>query len=99
MIFWNLSTVKLLIVVFIKFLEFCDVQSIEGYPAEIFFPVEVLEKMEVGVFKIMLKSCMVAMATYLTADWFVPKFSEWKITRKKIREAELESPSRFKGIL
>ena len=41
--FWNVSIVTVRILA-LNFLEHCDVQSIEGYPTERFFKVEMLEK-------------------------------------------------------
>ena len=45
MIFWNLSIVTVQILTLIElFLEFYDVQSLEGYPTESFSQVEIPEK-------------------------------------------------------
>ena len=76
-----------------NFLEYGDVQSIEGYLAESFFQLENFGKtMEIRVFKIKLKSCMVAIheGCFLGLN-----FSEWKIPRKKIHKAETPNSKPF----
>ena len=69
MIFWNVSIVIVSILALINFLEYYDIQSIEGYPTESFSQVEILEKtLEIRVFQNNPKSCTVAMATYMRAE-------------------------------
>ena len=42
--FWNLSIVTVLLLALINFLEYYDVQSLEGYPTESFSQAGILEK-------------------------------------------------------
>ena len=50
--------------------EYYDVQSIEGYPIESFSQVDILEKNGDSSFQVKPKSFMVAVATYMRADWW-----------------------------
>ena len=51
-----------------NFFDYFDVQSIESYLTESFSQAEILEKQ--WRLKNKPKSCMVAMATYMRADWW-----------------------------
>ena len=71
MIFWNISTVKLLMLASIKLLRVRWRPKHRRLSHRKFFSGgNTWKTMEIWVFKIMLKSCMVAMATYMRDDWW-----------------------------
>ena len=68
--FWGISQCHFLCELRLNFLEYNNVQSIEGHRIENFSQMEILENYGDSSFQIYAESCMLAMATYSRADWW-----------------------------
>ena len=72
----------------VSFSEYCDVQSIEGYPTESFFQLEIPAKQRRIEFS-KLSRKVVSCHGNIHQDWLLElNFSEWKYHRKKGPKAE-----------
>ena len=100
MIFWNLSTMILLILASIKFFRVLSCpkhrqlshrKSLCGGNTG--------KTMEIRVFKIKSKSCIVAMATYMKADWWNSTILKGKFIERKVTKQKLQTPCCFEDMV
>ena len=82
--FWSISTVTLLMWAWIKFLRALWYPNPRSSTRKILWN-GITWKMENRVFKFMIKSCMVAMATCTTADWWNWNFLNRNLPERKSR--------------
>ena len=83
----------------VSFSEYCDVQSIEGYPTESFFQLEILAKQRRFEFS-KLSRKVVSCHGKIHQDLLLElNFSEWKYHRKKVQKQKIQTENRYQDIL
>ena len=96
MIFWNLSTLTLLILALIELLTVLWCQKHRLSHRKFLSAGNTWKTMAIRVFKIKPKSCMVAIATYMTAEWWNWTFRNGKFIEKS---PKAKTPNRSEDML